>query len=581
MSTGSEEPTVAYFCMEYGLHESLPIFSGGLGVLAGDTMKAAGDHGRPMVGVGLFWAEGYTAQHIGHDGHPYDVYPKTPRSRLIPVDAKVSVEVGEQTVPLVAWRVVGFGTAPLYLLEPEREEDRWLTNRLYHGSAADRVAQEIVLGVGGVRLLRALGVEVDVYHFNEGHALFAGFELLREEMARGTAFEEACERIREHIVFTTHTPVDAGNERHPIALLKTMRADLGTLTEDQLETLGGSPFNMTAAALRLSRAANAVAQLHGETARRMWAAIDDAAPIVAITNGVHMPTWQDGRIRETLGINGSDDQLWTVKQGLKRELVREVAERNGVHFDPAKLLIGFARRAATYKRATLILRDLEWLEPLLADKAIQIAFAGKAHPQDEAGKAVVREIVHIARRYPHAIVFLENYDMHLGRLLTRGCDVWLNTPKRPMEASGTSGMKAAANGVLNVSTLDGWWDEACQHGVNGWQFGDAYEGEDQDAHDLRALQVCLSEQVVPTWYGDRTRWIAMMRAAIETAAHTFSAGRMVRDYYEQLYRPTTPGPRAKKASPSKRKTAAKTARAVKAAAEKKPARAKTRKKTPI
>ena len=340
---------------------------------------------------------------------------------------------------------------------------------------------------------------------------------------------------RESIVFTTHTPVKAGNETHSVDLLLEMGAGLGVHTRDDLVGLAGEPFQMTVGALRLAKAANAVAQLHGTTARKMWAEVSDGAPIASITNGVHLGTWQDGRIRELGPKAGSDDNLWMVHQELKSELIDEIASRTGTELALDTLLIGFARRAATYKRSTLILRDLEWLEPQLAAGRLQIVFSGKAHPEDHDGKGVVSEIVALSRKYPGKIVFLENYDMGLGRLLTRGCDVWLNTPTRPLEASGTSGMKSAANGILNVSILDGWWDEGCDHGNNGWQFGDAFEGEEADQHDLEALHRVMDNQVLPTYYNDRKRWVAMMRAAITTGETRFSARRMLSDYFSTMY----------------------------------------------
>ncbi len=526
---------IAYFCMEFGLHESLTIFSGGLGVLAGDLLKAARDSDCPMVGVGILWDEGYTKQGIDEAGKPYDVYPKTSREALKPLNVSVSVTIEGRDVPLTAWEVEGFGNAPLYLLEPVEEQDRWITARLYAGGPRSRVAQELVLGVGGVRLLRALKEPVELYHFNEGHALFAGFELVAEKVSAGADLETAMRQTREQVVFTTHTPVKAGNEVHPVELLLEMGAGLGVFERSDLVALGGEPFEMTVAALRLSRVANAVAQLHGRTARTMWCEVMDAAPILSITNGVHMGTWQDGRIREVMAQNSTDEQLWMVNQELKAELISEVQRRTGTRLSLNGLLIGFARRAATYKRATLILRDLKWLEPLLSEGTVQLVFSGKAHPEDQAGKEILEEIVAMARRFPGQIVFLENYDMHLGRLLTRGCDIWLNTPTRPMEASGTSGMKAAANGVLNLSVLDGWWDEGCEHDRNGWQFGDGYEGADADQRDLEALQAMLSQKVLPTYYKDRPRWISMMRRSISTGQEQFSARRMLGDYRQKLY----------------------------------------------
>lgn len=525
-------PRVAYFCMEYGVHEDLPIYAGGLGVLAGDYVKSAGDLHMPLVGIGILWSEGYTVQRIGADGAPYDEYPPTPRDALEPVAARVTVTIRGQEVSLQAWRVTRYLTAPLYLLEPVEEKDRWVTRRLYGGGPADRVAQEIVLGVGGVRLLRALGHEVDVYHFNEGHAVFAGLELMRERMAAGEGVEAALRGVREKVVFTTHTPVVAGNESHELDLLVAQGAALGTFTREQLERIGGDPFGMTIAGLRLARIANGVAELHGHTSRRMWRDVTDAAPIVSVTNGVHPPTWQDARVR----VAYAEGRLWDTHQELKRELIDEVRRRTGTELAADRLLIGFARRAAAYKRSDLIFRKAEAIEPHLAAGRVQILFAGKAHPHDSEGKRIVANLVTMARRYPGRVLFLENYDMKIGRLMTRGCDVWLNNPRRPMEASGTSGMKAAMNGVLNLSVLDGWWPEACEHGVNGWQIGDGFEGPGQDEHDLESLVRVLDREVLPTYEGDHGRWERMMRASIEMSQWRFSSDRMIEEYYERIYR---------------------------------------------
>ena len=291
---------------------------------------------------------------------------------------------------------------------------------------------------------------------------------------------------------------------------------------------------MTAAAIELSRGVNAVAELHGRTARQMWAHLSGGSEILSITNGVHLPTWQDPEISR-LAAEGSDDQLLARHQQLKDQLVEELARRCGSRFDSGSLIIGFARRAATYKRATMVLRDLKWLLPLFRSQRLQIIFSGKAHPRDTEGKALVAELARVASEYPENVAFLQDYDMELGALLTRSCDVWLNTPRRPKEASGTSGMKAAANGLLNVSILDGWWDEGCEHGVNGWQFGDGFQGEGQDEHDLRALQLILTSEVLPTFYEDRARWVSMMRSAVQTGEERFSARLMVERYHSELY----------------------------------------------
>lgn len=539
-------PGVAYFCMEYGLDENLPIYSGGLGVLAGDFMRSAEALGLPIVGVGIVWEEGYTTQKIGPHGETLDLPTPLDRRHLIREAPTVTVTVAGHEVPLAIWRVDGLGAAPLYLLEPTQERDRWINRRLYGGGKDDRVAQEIVLGVGGVRALQALGVPVDVYHFNEGHALFAGLELMRQARARGLAFDEAWAETREQIVFTTHTPIDAGNEEHELERLARMGASDG-FTALEIERLGGDPFNMTVAALRLSRRANAVAELHGETARQMWRHVADAAPIVAITNGVDHRVWQDVRIGDAVAI-GSEAALDEARRACKRELVAEIARRTGRHLQEQALIIGFARRATSYKRATLLFHDEARIAELLESGRVQIIYSGKAHPRDFGGQQLVRDMVELSQRYRGRVVFVPNYDLALGRLLTRGVDVWLNTPRRPLEACGTSGMKAAMNGVLNCSILDGWWPEACDHGVNGWAIGDQLldddDAEPDDARDAAALYALLEDEIVPTYYRDRPRWRRMMRASIAVAVEQFSSDRMVREYYARLYRPALPVRRA-------------------------------------
>lgn len=530
-----ERPRVAYFCMEYGLDESLPIYSGGLGVLAGDFMRSAHALDMPVVGVGIVWGQGYTTQRIAAAGTNEDLPTPHDRRHLRKLPQSVSVTIGGRVVPLAIYRVEGLEAAPLYLLEPIEGRDRWITERLYGGGSDDRIAQEIVLGVGGVRALQALGLAVDLFHFNEGHALFAGFELMRQARGRGLDFDEAWAETREQIVFTTHTPIDAGNEEHALERLEQQGATLG-LTAAQLERLGGRPFNMTVGALRLSRSANAVAQLHGETARHMWRHVDGAAPIISITNGVDARVWQDAGVRAAAD-SGSDEALDAARAACKRALCNEVARRSGVVLDPALLTLGFARRATSYKRATLLFRDEARMASLLERGPLQLVYAGKAHPRDAGGQTLVAEMVQLARRYGGRVVFVPDYDLALGRALTRGVDVWLNTPRRPLEACGTSGMKAAMNGVLNCSILDGWWPEACEHGVNGWAIGDhLLDDESGDEADAAALYALLEDEILPTFYGQRPRWRNMMRASIAAAASAFSSDRMLRDYYAQLYR---------------------------------------------
>jgi starch phosphorylase len=545
----SKLPSVAYFCMEYGLHPEFPIYAGGLGILAGDHMKSAGDLAVPLVGLGLFWSEGYVDQFIGRSGRPEDSWRPAPRDALVPLDVHFAVTVAGKKIELRAYKVSRYLKGTLYLMEPANEPDRWITRRLYGGGSEDRIAQEMLLGIGGVRLLRALGIQPTVYHFNEGHAVFAGLELIRERMNGGASLEGAVASVRKDVVFTTHTPVTAGNEVHDLALLRRMGADLG-LSDAALGQVGGIPFGMTVAGLRLSRRANAVAALHGDTARAMWKDVEGAAPITSITNGVHQPTWQDARIRAALALDKAPIQrkreLWTAHQRMKSELVAEISRRSGHDFAVDRLLIGFARRAATYKRADLILGDPARLERLMEDRKLQIVYAGKAHPADDEGKSVLAGVVAASKRWPQHVVFLENYDMTVGALLTRGCDVWLNNPRRPKEASGTSGMKAAMNGVLNLSILDGWWPEGCEHGETGWRFGGPLNDQvelDADATwrldeaDRDSLYQVLGEEVLPRYYGDREAWIGMMEKSVAMASWRFSSDRMVEDYFREMYSP--------------------------------------------
>ena len=535
----TDSPRVAYFCMEYGLDERLRTYSGGLGILAGDTLKAAHDLGVPMVALGIRWAQGYTTQTISDDGRQVDVYQDYPAEGILDdTGVEVTVQIRGDDVRCKVWKADGFGNVPLYLLDTDLDGNphRDTTARLYGGGPEARVAQEIVLGVGGVRALRALGLDVDLYHFNEGHALLAAFELAREKMEGGTSYDEALAATHEQVVFTTHTPVLAGNETHPIARLREVGA-AGDLSDAQLEALGGNPFNMTVAALRLARRANAVAELHAQTANRMWDFVDGRPHILPITNGVHRPTWVDPAMLDAAERGGN---VWAPHLANKRALVDFVEERTGQRLDADNLIVGFARRAATYKRAPLIFEDEGRIAGLLESGRLQLVFSGKAHPADEGGKALIARLVEMARKYPRGVVFLEDYGMPIGRAMTRGSDVWLNNPRRPKEASGTSGMKAAMNGVLNLSVLDGWWPEAVEDGVNGWQIGGGFESPDeavQDAHDLADLYRVLLDEVVPTYYDDRDTWTDMMRASITSTRDRFSAARMVTDYVEQLYAP--------------------------------------------
>lgn len=530
-------PTVAYFSMEYGLHSDFKMYAGGLGILAGDFIKGARDISAPLVGIGIKWKQGYTDQRIGENGRPYDTFTDHEYEFLEDTGITVTVTIKNTEVPCKVWKTEQFGNNPLYLLDTDLPGSRngWITARLYGGGfGEERIAQEIVLGIGGVKALRALNIPVEVYHFNEGHAVLAATELIREKMQAGFTFESAWRNTRESVVFTTHTPVKEGNEAHGLDLLEAMSAYNG-LSHDQMERIGGNPFNMTVAGLRLARRANAVAALHAETANRMWKDVAGRAEIIGITNAIHLPTWADPRMLRAYDEGGD---LWAVHMELKRELIDLIRERSGVELNPERLLIGFSRRAAPYKRSDLIFSRPDLISPYLESGRIQLVFSGKAHPNDETGKRIVSNLVAMMKRYPGSVVFLENYDMTIGAKLTRGADVWLNNPRRPLEASGTSGMKAAVNGVLNCSILDGWWPEACLDGENGWQIGDGFESADPnelDRHDSAALYDTLLNRVVPTYYKDRPRWVQMMRRSIETTREAFSTKRMLKEYYQKLY----------------------------------------------
>ncbi|MEW6047672.1 MAG: alpha-glucan family phosphorylase [Bacillota bacterium] len=531
---------VAYLCMEFGLDARFPLYAGGLGILAGDLLKAAHDAQFPMVGVGILWRQGYVRQII-EDGRVVDAYPLYDRIKdeLEETGVEVTVEIRRRPVHIKVWRLDGSGRssgprhAPLYLLDTNlpANADRWITGQLYGWFAEERVAQEMVLGIGGVRALQALGLEVEIYHFNEGHAVLAGLELIRQHMEKGLPFDQAWQAARRRIVFTTHTPVKEGNETHPLALLEYMGAFCG-LNRRQMIRIGGDPFQMTVAALRLSRAANGVSELHGRTARRMWADVTGAPPIQGITNGVHVPTWQDPRMARAFAAGGD---LWGVHSALKAQLIDFIERRTGTRLSPDRLLVGFTRRAAPYKRADLIFREPDVIGPYLESGRVQVIFSGKAHPLDDRGKEIVGQLLAMARRYPRSVVFVPDYDMEIARMVTRGSDVWLNNPIRPMEASGTSGMKAAINGVLNFSVLDGWWPEACRHGENGWQIGGGYEGPDADEHDARSLYETLLEEVLPTYEQNRARWVEMMHNSIADVVERFSAARMLQRYDELMY----------------------------------------------
>ncbi|MFP4662564.1 MAG: alpha-glucan family phosphorylase [Halanaerobiales bacterium] len=539
-----ELPMVAYFCMEYGLESNFNIYAGGLGILAGDYLKAAKDNEAPLLGIGILWKQGYTKQLVDNEGRPVDSYPVYKYEFLNDTEIKVKVRIRNRNVYCKVWEVNNFNNNSLYLLDTDLPEndDAWITGQLYGWFGEERIAQEMVLGIGGVRALRALGIEPEIYHFNEGHAVFAGLELIREKMEdEDFSFEDAWDKTREEIVFTTHTPIIQGNEEHPHRLLQYMGA-YQNLTLEQMAAIGGVPFNMTVAGLRLSYISNGVSQLHSEIANQMWEDVDNRSEIIDITNGVHRGTWVSSEIDE---VYQDKEKLWETHLDHKRELIEFVKNRTAKELSEDSLLIGFARRAAPYKRGNFIFSDLDKIEPLLEENKIQIIISGKAHPLDDTGKDIVADQVAMARKYS-GVVFLEDYDMDIGHHLTRGCDLWLNNPRRPKEACGTSGVKAAMNGVLNFSTLDGWWPEAYQEGENGWQLGDGKEENDftgdaeervekQDKNDLESLYKTLTAEIIPTYYDDKEKWKAMMQKSIESTKEQFSAKRMLDDYYSKMY----------------------------------------------
>ena len=604
------DEVIAYFSAEFGLHQSMPIYSGGLGVLSGDHCKESSDIGLPLIAVGFLYEMGYFRQRITADGWQEAVYPRFQTEKVAVREVLcddgtcfyVPVEIGDRTVQLQIWEVQ-VGRVKLYLMDSHHNLnapwDRELTARLYGGDQEMRIQQEMVLGIGGLRVLRELGIEPSVYHLNEGHSAFLVLERARELVESGMAFEEAREAVRATSVFTTHTPVPAGHDVFPFHLIdkyfNTYWPKLG-LTREEFLRLGSVEddrrgFNMTVLALKMSGRRNGVSELHGEVSRKMWHSLwpeqpVEEVPIEHITNGVHIPSWIGGSMnrlyRKYLGhdwiehhddavlwervLDIPDEELWNVHLHLRRKLMTLIRERAreqrmqrqmspeqvlsaGTFLDPEALTIGFARRFTTYKRATLLFRDFERLKRLLHDpyRPVQIVFSGKAHPADDPAKQMLQHVYNVARdaTIGGRVAFIGDYDMQVARYLIQGVDVWLNTPRVPREASGTSGQKAAANGVPNLSVLDGWWAEG-YNGANGWaiepdqQFDDP---EAQDAADVEALYEVLENEVVPLYYkrdaDDVPRgWVRMMKEAIRTALPIFCTRRMVKEYTEKLYVPS-------------------------------------------
>ena len=612
-------PLVAYFSFEFGVTECLSIFAGGLGILAGDHLKSASDLGVPLVGVGLLYQQGYFRQYLNQGGWQQEAYedndfhnlPLRPLQRADGAPLTVQVQFPGRLITAQVWRAQ-VGRVPLYLLDTNipansRPEDRDITDSLYGGDREMRIKQEILLGIGGYRVLEALGLEPTVYHMNEGHAAFVGLERVRRLMeTRGLNFSQARELASASLVFTGHTPVLAGHDYFSPDLVDHYLGDYARvlgLPQGDFLALGrqratdGGEFCKTVLALRLAAHSNGVSKLHGEVARKMWQMLwpvvpENEIPIGHVTNGVHFQSWISYEMNQLydryLGTKWREEpgeqafwqrvdnipaeELWRTherrrerlvaftRRRLREQLQRRSAPQREIEaaeevLDPEALTIGFARRFATYKRATLLLRDVERLGRILNDsgRPVQVIYAGKAHPRDDAGKELIRQVVNLARReeFRRRLVFLENYDLTVARYLVQGVDVWLNTPFRPQEASGTSGMKAAANGALNLSVLDGWWDEAWQvpelrSNPIGWAIGhgEIYDNpEYQNQVEAEALYDLLERDVVPTFYDrgpDRLprRWIGRMKASIGILCHFFNTHRMVRDYTEAFYLPS-------------------------------------------
>lgn len=606
---------VAYFSTEFGLHESLGIYCGGLGVLSGDHAKAASDMGLPFIGIGLLYRNGYFRQNIDNDGRQHHIFNESDfyRMPLRPVHTAsgrnllIGVEFPGREVKARVWQLM-VGRVKLYLLDTDISEndaaDRPITSQLYVRGREMRFCQELLLGVGGARILREMKIKPAVWHMNEGHSAFLLFERLRELMKAGRTWDDALNTIRKDTMFTTHTPVPAGNEAFDMDLVEKYLGPhakgMGVAMDRLLELGkaypggGGQPFNLTALAIRLSSYSNGVSRLHGEVSNDMWRhlfpqAPQGSQPIKAITNGVHVATWLGHDIRElveeSLGHGWQDqccepsfwqgvkkirdDDLWSAHIHQKERLIRLFRHRMVEQFarhgnspdemrevermlDPKVLLIGFARRFATYKRAMLIFRDYNRLRAILTnpERPVHILFSGKAHPADQPGQDLVRQIYNIAFHSDLRghIFFVEDYDIRIARHMVQGVEVWLNTPRRPREASGTSGMKAAMNGAPNLSISDGWWPEAA-NGKNGWTISDGrhFDNEDmQDYEDSSSFYHIMENQVVPAYYGNRQKgvpadWVAMMKEAMATIIPEFSAARMLRDYTRDAYMPLASG----------------------------------------
>jgi starch phosphorylase len=604
---------VAYLSMEFAIHNSLPIYAGGLGVLAGDICKEASDLGLPLVGVGFMYPQGYFHQHISNEGWQEEIYrqldfddapinPVNPVHRSEWCGPVLQLSLDDRPLHIGVWQV-RLGRVNLYLLccdvEGNTPQDRQLCARLYTADQEQRIQQEIVLGVGGVRVLRALGIEPSIWHANEGHCAFMMLERVRQEMEAGTSFNEALRKVRAATIFSTHTPIAAGTDVFPISLVEKYFHGYWESTGIDRETFlglgqkdgpGDQNFNMTVLALRMADHRNAVSQIHGRTSRRIWRGLwpevnEDDVPISHITNGIHTPTWvaremgslyerhlgpdlsktYDGTNLGELVLDIPDEEIWAVHQTLKRKLIGAMVERArqcsierecrarqvlamGSLIDPDVLTIGFVRRFAAYKRPELVFHDVERLKRIITDRwhPVQIIFAGKSHPADLPSKRLLHDVYTVATdlAFQGRIAFVEDYDIHMAHYLVQGVDVWLNTPRRHYEACGTSGMKAAVNGVLHLSIRDGWWHEGYD-GTNGWSINDEIEASEpmvEDKSDAEALYRLLEEKTVPLYYqrdrdGVPHSWLHMVKQAISSLAPRFSARRMLKEYIEQMYIP--------------------------------------------
>ena len=528
-------PNVAYFSMEIALDQSLKIYSGGLGFLAGAHMLSAGYLQMPMVGVTMLWSYGYYDQRIAQDGQVEVAYIRKYYDFLEDTGATTEVDIFGEKVKVKAYLVKPelFGSCPVYLLTTDIDgNSEWaksISHKLYDGNQKIRIAQETVLGVAGIRILQQIGYKFDVVHMNEGHALPAAFELLRQA-------NNNLEEVKKKTVFTTHTPVAAGNEVHWVDTLMDGGFFAGCSRETAVK-LGGENFSLTVAALRMSRLANAVSQLHGLVSNKMWEWVDGRCPIRAITNAVNLHYWQDDRIKKA----ETAEQLLAVKREMKEELFEYVANVAGKRFNPDVLTITWARRFADYKRAWLILMDKDRINKLLDEDKIQIIFAGKFHPDDVMGKEMFNKLLNRSHSLKNVVV-LPGYELELSGKLKRGSDIWLNTPLRPFEASGTSGMSANANGALHLSTFDGWTVEGTFNGINGYtieypELDDEMPWEERHWKDHECMMNIIENEIIPTYYENKQEWARMMRQAIRTSEAYFNSDRMVIEYYNRLYKP--------------------------------------------